>query len=228
MNELADALTQSFEDRRFTRGEQRAFRARVQEAGLDARSRAALRHAALGLVREALPGRDAERALDWLEEALRLLQPDDEERAASVAEAHFAPGDGPAHRLVGMIDDARTGIDVCVFTITDDRIAQALLRAHGHGVPVRVITDDDKAEDRGSDIRELARAGVPLRVDQSPHHMHHKFALFDERLLATGSYNWTRSAADKNQENLLVTGDPRLVTPYAELFERLWVEFAPA
>ncbi len=58
--------------------------------------------------------------------------------------------------------------------------------------------------------------------------MHHKFALFDERLLATGSYNWTRSAADKNQENLLVTGDPRLVTPYAELFERLWVEFAPA
>ena len=43
--------------------------------------------------------------------------------------------------------------------------------------------------------RGLAELGVAVRIDRSEHHMHHKFALFDDAILATGSYNWTRSAA---------------------------------
>ena len=41
--------------------------------------------------------------------------------------------------------------------------------------------------------------------------MHHKFALFDGRRLMTGSFNWTRSASEQNEENLIVTADPVLV-----------------
>jgi cardiolipin hydrolase len=52
--------------------------------------------------------------------------------------------------------------------------------------------------------------------------MHHKFALFDDARLLTGSYNWTRSAADCNEENLIVTGDPRLVGPFRQEFDKLW------
>ena len=56
--------------------------------------------------------------------------------------------------------------------------------------------------------------------------MHHKFALFDHQLLLNGSYNWTRSAAERNRENFLVTGDPRFVEGYARLFDELWEEFS--
>jgi phosphatidylserine/phosphatidylglycerophosphate/cardiolipin synthase-like enzyme len=55
--------------------------------------------------------------------------------------------------------------------------------------------------------------------------MHHKFAIFDQRLLVTGSYNWTRSAAERNRENLAVTDDRRLVAAFREEFERLWRDF---
>jgi phosphatidylserine/phosphatidylglycerophosphate/cardiolipin synthase-like enzyme len=87
---------------------------------------------------------------------------------------------------------------------------------------VRVITDDTKADDVGSDVDRIAGAGIPVRVDRSPCHMHHKFAVLDEATLLTGSYNWTRSAAAENQENLVVSDDVRLVSPFVATFERLW------
>jgi len=52
--------------------------------------------------------------------------------------------------------------------------------------------------------------------------MHHKFAIFDENRLLTGSYNWTRGAARDNEENLIVTGESRLLSAYAATFARLW------
>jgi phosphatidylserine/phosphatidylglycerophosphate/cardiolipin synthase-like enzyme len=111
---------------------------------------------------------------------------------------------------------------VCVFTITDDRITRALLEAHERGVRVRVVSDGDKAMDPGSDIHRLRQAGVAVRVDRAEAHMHHKFAVFDRMRLLTGSYNWTRSAAAENQENVLVSDDPRLVVPFCRAFDDLW------
>ena len=72
---------------------------------------------------------------------------------------------------------------------------------------MRIISDDDKQFDEGSDIHALREAGVPLRIDDSPFHMHHKFALVDGAWLLNGSFNWTRSASVNNEENLLVTDD---------------------
>lgn len=113
-------------------------------------------------------------------------------------------------------------MDICVFTITDNRITRAILRAHERRVKVRIISDNDKAHDAGSDIETLERAGIVLRTDKTPDHMHHKFALVDDNTAITGSYNWTRSAAADNFENILVTDDARIVKPYQREFDRLW------
>jgi phosphatidylserine/phosphatidylglycerophosphate/cardiolipin synthase-like enzyme len=86
------------------------------------------------------------------------------------------------------------------------------------------VTDDDKSYDRGSDIARFEKAGIPVKTDNSPAHMHHKFALFDRKLLLTGSYNWTRSAANHNHENVIVSSDPRLIAPFRTMFDRLWAE----
>ena len=76
---------------------------------------------------------------------------------------------------------------------------------------MRIISDDDKQFDEGSDIHALREAGVPLRIDDSPFHMHHKFALVDGAWLLNGSFSWTRSASVNNEENLLVTDDAVLI-----------------
>jgi phosphatidylserine/phosphatidylglycerophosphate/cardiolipin synthase-like enzyme len=100
------------------------------------------------------------------------------------------------------------------------------MEAHRRGVEVRVISDDEKSADLGSDVRRMAGAGIPVRVDGSPYHMHHKFAVLDGGVVLTGSYNWTVSAAKNNEENMVVSNDRKLVLSFGQEFERLWKDFA--
>ncbi len=51
-------------------------------------------------------------------------------------------------------------LDICVFTITNDRIAQAILECYERGLNVRIITDDLKANDVGSDIEKFWKAVI--------------------------------------------------------------------
>ena len=55
--------------------------------------------------------------------------------------------------------------------------------------------------------------------------MHHKFAVFDSRTLLFGSYNWTRSAAQDNEEDLVVVRERGLVSSFLAEFERLWERY---
>jgi cardiolipin hydrolase len=161
--------------------------------------------------------------LGWVEELMKLVQAQQAGPAELLPpESHFTPGDDCPRRIMQLIRAARTTLDICVFTITDDRLATAVLEAQLRGVAIRIITDNEKAFDLGSDVRDFQSAGVPLKVDQTPFHMHHKFAIFDHQILLTGSYNWTRGAANDNHENVIITSERRLVDRFDELFERLW------
>jgi len=99
---------------------------------------------------------------------------------------------------------------------------QRLEEAQARGVQIRIISDDDKSMDLGSDLAHLSKAGINCRLDRTTAHMHHKFAIADQDLLLTGSYNWTRSAATENDENIVVTNNPRLLRCFAGKFEEMW------
>jgi cardiolipin hydrolase len=219
--ELREILARTLDDGRLSRGERKALRA-VAEEGTK-RERRTLRRVAFDLAREAAPDPRSEALVTWLEEVLGALRP--ERTAGTMLEVEISPGDACRQRITGLIDAATETVDVCVYTITDDRISRRLLAAHARGVRVRIVTDDDKSDDLGSDIERIRTAGVPVRFDDSPHQMHHKFAIFDGRTALTGSYNWTRTAAEHNQENLVVSDDPRLVRVLDEEFDRLWARF---
>ena len=130
-------------------------------------------------------------------------------------------------RLLDVLNSATKTLDVCVFTITCDEIADAIIAAsQTRGVDVRVIGDDEQALSKGGDMGRIAESGIACRTDAAKTHMHHKFAIVDGTTLVNGSFNWTRQAVLGNQENVVVTkGDPALVSAFAEEFERMWVAF---
>ncbi len=184
---------------------------------------------AIVLARAAMTDERMRETFRWVLSLAELTR-DDATPRAPVAEAGgratFSPGDQCLDAIRDEFERAKRKVDVCVFTITDDRIRAAMLDARRRGVAIRVISDNDKSMDEGSDIEPLRRAGVEVRVDQTEAHMHHKFALFDGARLLNGSYNWTRSAANYNQENVVVTADRALVDAFGAEFERLWGRFA--
>lgn len=184
---------------------------------------AVARSRAFEVARQAVENEAARQLLTWLESVVKVLAPPSAAAASSApAEAFFSPGDTCLGQIIHRLNAARTSADICVFTITDDRIAKTILDAQRRRVAIRIITDNDKANDEGSDIERLDRAGIPVRIDRTPFHMHHKYSIFDGQRLLTGSYNWTRGAATSNEENLIDTGDPRLLAAFTAHFAELW------
>ncbi len=228
-SELADFLRQTLDDFRMSRAEKRDLAGRLSKIDLDKHRQARCHSLAFDIARSNSEPANADLVLDWLEEVTKVVR-----RAAaegvdddSDAAAHFSPGDHCPQQIGGLLRSARDRAEICVFTITDDRITSEILAAHRRGVAVRVITDNDKAFDAGSDTERMAQAGVAVKIDRTANHMHHKFALFDRQKLLTGSYNWTRSAAKYNEENFIVTTDRSLIVPFEREFDRLWEAFDP-
>jgi mitochondrial cardiolipin hydrolase len=223
--DLDALLRQTLADHKLSGSEKDALAAWVHEHVDSDPDRGAARSRVFEIARQAATDDAARQVLSWVEDALKIIVPVHGGPTAAGGEAPcvcFSPGDACLGQIVHRFAAARKSADVCVFTITDDRIARALLDAHRRGVKVRVITDNDKAYDLGSDIERIAAAGVPLRVDRTQFHMHHKFAIFDETRLLNGSFNWTRGATEQNEENLIDSGDPRLVAAFRKQFEELW------
>lgn len=146
--------------------------------------------------------------------------------------AYFSPHDNIKQHLIDLITHEKQSIKVSVYTFTDKEIAAALIEAQKRGVAVEVITDGSASKDKFSKIAYLNQAGIRVCVYEPKEEglinniMHHKFVLFgknkdDKPLLWTGSYNFTKSANIKNQENVVVLDDPHIVDQYLKQFERL-------
>ena len=221
---LDRSLRESAQDFTLDAGEKLELRELGQQ--LDAGRIRFLRNRAFDIARDAMrgePGATLE-VLRWLEQVVKTLDAADQ-AAPVVSSAYFSPGDTCLRRLCDLMRGCRDTLDICVFTIADDRLTEAILDCHARGVQVRVVSDNDKQHDSGSDIDRLRARGVQVRVDDAPSHMHHKFALFDGRVLANGSFNWTRSATRDNDENLGVSDDANLVRVCGLQFGKLWQQF---
>lgn len=119
--------------------------------------------------------------------------------------------------LLREISKAQTSIHVAAAWFTDYGLFEALLERQHCGVSVTVVINDDEInDDAGLPFHELVEAGGQFQAIADTL-MHHKFCVIDGQHVITGSYNWTRSAATKNQENiLLLTNTPDLAQQFIE------------
>ena len=219
--QIDDLLKRTLDDFRVSRGEKRILEGMVREHGDSEQQLGFLRHRAFAVARESIVGPEGIAAMEWLEDVIKVFQPREEPDQNS-SQVYFSPGDDCPQIIINQLERASRSIDICVFTITDNRIADAIRDAFVRGIAVRVISDNDKSLDPGSDIERLKGLGVPIRIDQTQHHMHHKYAVFDQKTTLTGSYNWTRSADKHNDENFLITSEAAINRAYLGHFDRLW------
>jgi cardiolipin hydrolase len=207
MPDLETFLHDSLKDFSLSRSEKKELKTHLAEMQGNPVEQAKARQLAFKLSQEAINEFGQITALDWLQGVIKLLYASENKVKAA---AYFSPGDDCLHRIQRLVGEAQKTLDLCVFTITDNRIVRKLEEAKSRGVAIRVISDNDKSMDLGSDLDHLIRSGIDCRFDRTSAHMHHKFALADNDLLLTGSYNWTRSAASSNDENILVTNNPKI------------------
>ena len=74
----------------------------------------------------------------------------------------------------------------------------------------------------GGDYQHLLENGIDVRLDGNPKSMHHKVIIIDGRIVATGSYNFSKSARTRNDENTLILHDSKIADVFLDEFERVW------
>ena len=50
----------------------------------------------------------------------------------------------------------------------------------------------------------MLKAGVDIRLNGDPYLMHHKVMIIDKKIVFTGSYKWSWSTENRNDENLVI------------------------
>ena len=129
---------------------------------------------------------------------------------------YFAPSPNIKQGLCDFIASAKSTIDLCIFDLDLNEVANALIAAKNRKVAVRVVTDEDNA--MMDAVEKLRNAGIHVVPDGRAALMHNKFVIADAKNIWTGSYNFTVNGTRKNDNNAIVVESPRIAACYQEKF----------
>ena len=146
------------------------------------------------------------------------------ERIYAKTEVLFSPRGSIKDAIIKNIISSKGTIDVTAFTFTAGDIAEALYQAKERGVQIRVIIDQTQDAKRYPVLEFLKEEGFNLQFLKGNigGSMNNAFAIFDDKLLVTGSYTWTEYAEKFNYENAIFIDEPDVVEKYKKEFESLY------
>ncbi|MGR3293406.1 MAG: phospholipase D-like domain-containing protein [Candidatus Scalindua sp.] len=139
-------------------------------------------------------------------------------------EVLFSPRGSIKDAIIKNIMSSRGTIDVTAFTFTAGDIAEALYQAKERGVKIRVIVDQTQDAKCYPVLEFLKEDGFNLQFLKGNigGSMNNAFAIFDDKLLVTGSYTWTEYAEKFNYENAIFIDESDVVEKYKKEFETLY------
>lgn len=142
--------------------------------------------------------------------------------ASQSIEVGFSPDGSSLNVVLNAINSANKELLMAAFNFTSRSISEALMKAKQRGVDVRVIADR-KANSNYSAVTYLANHGVHVSLNDNYAYFHNKFIVIDGNSVETGSFNYTKGAAEKNAENVIWLRDyPDVAARYRQEFVRLW------
>lgn len=138
-----------------------------------------------------------------------------------------APSTAPTpmeQALLALVDGAQDSVRAALYALNRASVRDALLAAHGRGVRVQVVADDDAyAEDEyHPHFRALEQAGIPLVLDHRSSLMHNKFLVVDGQVVWTGSTNMTDTGFTYNHNNSLVITSTQVAYAYNLEFHEMF------
>ncbi len=142
------------------------------------------------------------------------------------AEVLFSPEGSIKETILKTIILSEETIDVAAFTFTSGDIAEALYNAKERGVKIRLVIAQGQDKRHYPVLEFLKEEGFDLQFLKGNigGSMNNTFAIFDGKLLVTGSYNWTEYSEKFNYENVIFIDDSDVIGKYKKEFNSLYNE----
>jgi phosphatidylserine/phosphatidylglycerophosphate/cardiolipin synthase-like enzyme len=139
-------------------------------------------------------------------------------------EVYFSPDDGVVQHILEIIRSAQESIYFLAFSFTSNDIGEAIVERAQNGIAVAGVMDNGQiASNQGTEYDSFLQAGLDVRQDGNTNGlMHHKVIIIDRQIVITGSYNFTASAEESNDENVVIIFSPAVAATYLEEFQRVY------
>lgn len=137
-------------------------------------------------------------------------------------ENYFSPTGGAQKAVLDKLKAARKNIQITAFTFTDTPMGDVLKAQNKANVTVQGVFETRNNGGIGAEYPGLKRAGLDILEDGNCYTMHSKTMVLDNRIVITGSYNWTANADKANDENMLIIEDAKLAQAYGDEFKRIY------
>ncbi len=127
-------------------------------------------------------------------------------------------------QILHAIEGCTESVDIAVLDITSKDILNALVKAAERGVQVRILAGKKRALAEVPLSNLSKKPGFEIKTLASNGRLHNNFAIFDSRLLITGSYCWNETVGKFNRYNAILTDETRLLVKYQREFDHLFHE----
>jgi phosphatidylserine/phosphatidylglycerophosphate/cardiolipin synthase-like enzyme len=142
----------------------------------------------------------------------------------TLIETCFAPEDGCANQLIGLIHQAQQNIRFMAFSFTHEGIGQAVIDRAESGVTVQGVFETRGSDTEHSEFSQMKQQKLDVWQDGNPYTLHHKVFIIDDKLVVLGSFNFSDNADSANDENMLVIHNPDMAGQFLAEFNRVYTQ----
>jgi phosphatidylserine/phosphatidylglycerophosphate/cardiolipin synthase-like enzyme len=134
---------------------------------------------------------------------------------------------GIDEKFIAFLDTAQRSLDLAIYDFDLDNAADALVRAKGRGVAVRMVMDSDTLDNTKDEaimraVGKVKQAGIPIVGDNRQAIMHDKFVVRDGEEVWTGSWNFTTGDTYRLNNNAVRIRSRELADNYAAEFRKMF------
>ncbi len=126
------------------------------------------------------------------------------------------------NEIIPLINNAKKYIYIPIFFLTHKEMEYALINAHRRGIEIKIINDATNAHTKYTIHKELRNAGIKVKTENYAGKMHMKAMIIDDYITVLGSMNYTKSAENKNDENVLIIYSQDISKFFKNTFLYLW------
>lgn len=127
--------------------------------------------------------------------------------------------------------DAKKSIKIAVAWFTNELLLHPLVLKLQTGVSVEIILNDDNINKGGEsslDFTFFLEAGGILRWNTSKQLLHEKFCIIDDRVVISGSYNWTNKAEYNDEVETFYFDEQETCVFFNSQFQKLQQKYEVA
>ena len=142
--------------------------------------------------------------------------------AGSPVAVFFSPEDDLQSKIVTLIENSKKSIHFMAFSFTSKPIGEAMIKKFKEGIKVYGVFERRGSNTKYSEYLKMRLEGLPVKIDKNRYIMHHKVIILDQEKVLTGSFNFSKNANQKNDENILIIKNKKIAEKYIKEFQKIY------